>query len=126
MAITKGMAVNIIEKNLEYLTHELRIDNDIEVYVIGNTSKDYATYKKSIDKDFRGLSMIDNNGLVNILVTYNEHKTRKDVLNTLVHELLHVKFNSLRDTPEIDEYEEREEEIVIDLADFIVNVLGAA
>lgn len=122
--ITKQEAYAVVKKWKKKLLKSLRLEEEkINIHVYKSSSKFLTKQGVKLEGDM-GICYPSSIGS-DIILFYDKHKNIKELLGTLIHELLHAKVFKLSSliTIKTDVAYEAEEQLVRDLEDFIINMM---
>lgn len=86
----KKFVETVVEKLTLPVLNVLHLDpKSVEVFIVARNSKEFTQYK--IDR-VCGLTVSSSNNTHKVYIVWNNAVSRRDVIGTLVHELLHVRM----------------------------------
>lgn len=93
--VTKKKAFDLVIKYAPTIHKVLRINTNIEIIVCGANKKTLKEFKlDSSDIEAKGLFIKKKKTVRKIFIYFNNHSSMKDLFGTLVHEYMHVGFDS--------------------------------
>lgn len=124
MTITKKRVRELIDEYSSMFKEVLEIKSNISFTVFNSNSLKYKKLKLSEGQE-KGISFINSMSDADIIIFYNHHKTERDLVGTILHELLHVRIYKLSSlcTINIMQAYEVEEELVADLEEFFMQLI---
>lgn len=120
----KHKILKLIEQYAPSFKTALGIRNKVEFHVFSRETKKYK--ELSVSKGYEmGLSFIAKNGDAEIIIFYDQHSSERDVIGTILHELLHVRFFRLTGLVTInsDKAYYQEEKLVRSLEELFIKTL---
>lgn len=112
----------LIEKYSETFKKSLNIKTKIVYHILSSKTKKCKALIPGRLTEYRGLTFINKLGAAEIIIFYDQHFTERDVIGTILHELLHVRIHKLSGLVSLhtDKAHVEEEKIIKVLEEFFL------
>ena len=121
--IPKYKIKKLLDKLVPLIKKRLKIKNKTNFHIIKNSNKKYR--KMTLIKDNNhGISFVSSSGDTDICIFYDTHYSERQVIGTIIHELLHVRLHKLSGMVTMNEVKahNEEERIVTVLEDMLISL----
>lgn len=125
--ITKKLAQKVIDDSLDFCKTLLRLNKyKVTVHVLHTKSKFLKASGASPRGEMASCYGSEHGKMADIIIHYDKHPDRNEVLSTLIHELLHLKFAKLSElvTLKAKKAYNIEENLVRDFEEIIMSLIN--
>lgn len=121
---SKYKTEKLLDKYGDTLKRALRISGTVTFHVHRSTSKKYINLKLGRDETSKAYTHTNSSGSSDIVIFADRHSSERDVIGTILHELLHARISELTSLVTLNSNKayRKEEKLVQDLERFFINL----
>jgi hypothetical protein len=125
--VTKSQAIKVVNNNLNLCIKLLKLEKyKVNVHVLHTRSKFLAANGARPRGEMASCYGSEYGKSADIIIHYDKHPDKEEVLSSLIHELLHLKLGKLSEliTLKQNKAYNIEEKLVRDFEDILMSLLG--